>query len=274
MTMRGSVAGLWAGLLLAGGLTLSGCGHSEDEWQAKLKELQDTKNQLASEKDLHKKTKKELDDANAGNEMLRNRLKQAGVDISNLNANLEAQARALEDYRRRAEQLEQIKKRFETLRQKLAKLTSLGLHVTVRKNRMVVQLPGVVLFDSGAETLKKDGVKILSQVAQVIRDDPELKKRSYQVAGHTDSVALNGGKYKDNWGLSVMRAREVLAYLVDQKADGGQLDADKWSAAGYGETDPIKPNDSNENKQANRRCELVVLPDISEMLDIQSLATP
>lgn len=272
MTIRASEASRWLGLVLAGSLAIAGCGHSEDEWQAKLKEVQDLKNQLGSEKDLHKKTRKELDDANATAEQLRTRLKQAGVDISNLNANLEAQARALEDYRRRAEQLEQIKKRFETLRNKLQKLTSLGLNVTVRKNRMVIQLPGDVLFDSGAETLKKDGVKILAQVTDVIRGDPELKKRSYQVAGHTDSVALKGGKFKDNWGLSVMRAREVLAFIVDQKDDGGRLDPDKWSAAGYGDTDPVKPNDTPENKQANRRCELVVLPAIEEMLDIQSLA--
>jgi chemotaxis protein MotB len=255
------------------GTTALGCGYSEEEWQGKLREIQDMKNQLSAEQSAHGKTKKDLDETRKAVERLENQLRSAGADISNLEADKAAMARALEDYRRRAEQLEAIKKRFETLRNKLESLTKLGLKVTVRKNRMVIQLPGDVLFDTGRETLKKEGEKILGQVAQVIREDAELKKRSYQVAGHTDSDKLVGGKFKDNWGLSVMRAREVLAFLVGpQDKGGGGLDPERWSASGYGETDPVKLNDTPENKQANRRCELVVLPNVEEMLDLQSLA--
>ena len=184
---------------------------------------------------------------------------------------MEEQARALEDYKRRAEQLEAIKKRFELLREKLQALTKLGLNVTVRNNRMVIQLPGDVLFDSGRETLKKDGTEILVKVAEVIRNDAGLAARSFQVAGHTDDAPLQGGRFKDNWGLSVMRAREVLAFLVDASEKGGRLNPKKWSASGYGEMDPVKPNDTPENKQSNRRCELVVLPNVEEMLDLKTL---
>jgi chemotaxis protein MotB len=69
-----------------------------------------------------------------------------------------------------------------------------------------------------------------------------------------------------------MRAREVLVYLVSP-ADkgGGGLSPSRWSAAGYGETDPVKGNDSPEGKQSNRRCELVVVPNVEEMLDLKSL---
>jgi chemotaxis protein MotB len=194
------------------------------------------------------------------------------VDISNLNANLEQQARALEDFKRRAEQLEAIKKRFELLRAKLQALTKLGLNVTVRNNRMVIQLPGDVLFDPGKETLKKEGEAILLRVAEVVRGDSGLSQRSFQVAGHTDGDKLSGGRFKDNWGLSVMRAREVLSFLVTPTDKGGGLNPERWSAAGYGETDPVKPNDSPENKQSNRRCELVVLPNVEDMLDLKTLA--
>jgi chemotaxis protein MotB len=83
---------------------------------------------------------------------------------------------------------------------------------------------------------------------------------------------MSGGRYKDNWGLSVMRAREVLAFLIDPTdKGGGGLNPTKWSASGYGDTDPLKPNDSPENKQANRRCELVVVPNVEEMLDLKTL---
>jgi chemotaxis protein MotB len=112
------------------------------------------------------------------------------------------------------------------------------------------------------------------QVADVIRNDKELQARSFQVAGHTDNKPLAGGPYRDNWGLSVMRAREVLSFLVapvEGKNGGGGLPPDHWSAAGYGDTDPVVANDNPEGMQKNRRVELVVVPNVEEMLDLKSL---
>lgn len=254
--------------------SISGCGHSEEEWQAKLRENQNLQNQLNAEKSAHKKVDDELSDAQAQVEQLRQRLSKAGVDLSNLNADLAEQKAALEKLRRDKEQLDDIRKRFELLKQKLEALTKLGLSVTVRKNRMMIQLPGDVLFDSGRVDLKNDGKDILVKVADVIRNDAALNARSFQVAGHTDDKPLGGGPYKDNWGLSVMRAREVLKYLITptaEKAGGGGLPPDHWSAAGYGETDPIAPNDTPDNMRKNRRVELVVLPNVEEMLDLKSI---
>jgi chemotaxis protein MotB len=250
-------------------VALSACGHSEEEWQAKLKENQELQNQLNAEKAAHQKAEADLADASKQVDALKGQLKKAGVDLSNVNATVTEQAAALEKLRKDKEQLEQIRKRFELLKQKLEALTKLGLNVTVRKNRMTIQLPGDVLFDSGRTELKKDGKDILLKVAEVIRNDKDLNSRSFQVAGHTDNKPLGGGPYKDNWGLSVMRAREVLTFLIN--ANAGGLPPDHWSAAGYGDTDPVNANDSPENMQKNRRVELVVLPNVEEMLDLKSL---
>ncbi|HKQ71011.1 MAG TPA: OmpA family protein [Polyangiaceae bacterium] len=255
---------------------LAACGHSEEEWQAKLKENQELQNQLNAEKAAHQKAEADLSSAGNQIDALKGQLKKAGVDLSNVNADLAEQKSALEKLRKDKEQLEAIRKRFELLKQKLDSLTKLGLNVTVRKNRMTIQLPGDVLFDSGRTDLKKDGKDILLKVAEVIRNDKDLNARSFQVAGHTDNKPLGGGPYKDNWGLSVMRAREVLTYLVaaqGEKANGGGgLISDHWSAAGYGDTDPVASNEGAENMQKNRRVELVVLPNVEEMLDLKSLA--
>ena len=273
MSMRRTTSWLLLGSALFAFTGAAGCGYSEEEMQAKVREIEALKGQIADHERQNKKARGELDDAKAQIEQLKQQLKNAGVDISKLNANLEEQSKALEEYRRRAEQLEAIKKRFEMLRDKLQALTKLGLNVTVRNNRMVIQLPGDVLFDPGKETLKKDGQDILLKVAEVVRNDSALSQRSFQVAGHTDSDKLAGGRFKDNWGLSVMRAREVLAYLIETtEKGGGGLSPARWSAAGYGDTDPVKPNDTPENKLANRRCELVVLPNVEEMLDLKTLA--
>ena len=71
-----------------------------------------------------------------------------------------------------------------------------------------------------------------------------------------------------------MRARQVLIYLiaaVDAKDGGGGLDPNHLHAAGYGDTDPVGKNDTDDERKANRRVELVLMPDVEEMLDLKSL---
>ncbi len=252
--------------------TLIGCGYSEEEMRAKLREIDSLKGQLAAEEQQNSKFQRELDEAKATLDKLKGQLTDANVDVATLQKNVEEQAKALEEFRRRAAQLEEIRRRFEALRDKLQSLTKLGLTVTVRNNRMTIALPGDVLFDSGRETLKKGGEEILSQIAAVVRRDTDLSERDFQVAGHTDDRPYKIGVFKDNWGLSAMRAREVLQFLIGPADQGkGGLDPKHWSAAGYGDTDAVANNDTAEGRQANRRCELVVLPKLEEMIDLKSL---
>ncbi len=245
---------------LCGVLAATGCGYSEDQWQAQLAKY----NQLKADDDA------KLRDAQAKVDDLTRQLKDMGVEVTSTKASLDERQKALEEYQARARQLELIKERFEKLRAKLDELTKLGLAVNVRHNRMVISLPGDVLFDSGRETLKKDGQAILLKVAGVIKADPQLLGRDYQVAGHTDDKPLTRGPFKDNWGLSLMRAREVLVYLVDP-SKGGQLPLAHWSAAGFADTDPVASNDTDEGRQKNRRCELIVVPSLEEMLDLKAI---
>ncbi len=248
-----------------------GCAHSEDEWQAKVRESDDLKTRLDTEQAQARKARADLDESTAKIEQLKQQLKTAGVDVSNLNANLETQARALEEYRRHGEQVDASRRRLELLRSKLSPFAKQGVAVAVRNNRLVVQLPGDTLFDSGRETLKRDGKEMVLKVAEVIRSDPSLSARAFQVAGHVDAAPA-GGRFKDSFGFSVMRAREVLALLL-QPADkgGGGLNPSRWSAAGYGEVDPVKSNDTPEGKQANRRIEIVIVPAVEEVLDLKPL---
>ncbi|UQA60729.1 OmpA family protein [Polyangium aurulentum] len=273
---------IFAASTLVAALAL-GCGYSEEEWQAQL----DKYNKLMADKNASDaraaKLAADLEAEKARVADLSQKLQAAGVDIGKLNEGLQAAAtkvsslsstleereKALEEYRNRAKQLEAIKARFEMLRKKLDELTKLGLAVNIRKNRMVISLPGDVLFDSGRETLKKDGQAILVKVAGIIKNDPSLLGRDYQVAGHTDNKPLAGGVFRDNWGLSLMRAREVLLFLVNEK--GGQMPLARWSAAGFGDTDPIASNDTDEGRQKNRRCDIIVVPSVEEMLDLKAI---
>ncbi len=265
---------------------LSGCGYSEDEWQAQLAKYGQLNGQYQSEQKAHALAQQKLDAEKARVAQLQAELQKMGVNLDTLNSQLQQAGsekqqlassldqlkQALEEYKRRAAQLEQVKARFEALRNKLQKLVNLGLKVEIRKNRMVIRLPGDVLFASGEDKLKDEGLKVLDAVADVIRNDQQLTKRYFQVAGHTDNKALKGGRFKDNWGLSVMRAREVLVHLVSTVEEkGGGLSPERLHAAGFGETDPVSPNTTDEGRKQNRRVELVLMPDVEEMLDLKSL---
>src|SRR4051812_5606892 len=87
---------------------MTACGHSEEEWQAKLRESQELQNQLNAEKAAHQKAQGELDDAHGQVDKLRDDLKRAGVDLSNLNADLADQKAALEKLKKDKEALEAI----------------------------------------------------------------------------------------------------------------------------------------------------------------------
>src|SRR5450432_423160 len=265
-----------------------GCGYSESAWQAQLAKYNQLSQQDDKERAAHNADKKELDTQQQVVSQLKDQLEKMGVNVSTLNEqleqtgsqnktlakNLEEVNRALKEYQERAAQLERIKQRFEVLRDKLKKLTELGLKVEIRRNRMVIRLPGDVLFASGEDKLRPEGKKVLDAVAEVIRNDKQLSGRYFQIAGHTDNKPLKGGRFGDNWGLSAMRAREVLIYLIapaEAKEGGGGLSQERLHAAGYGDTDPVGKNDTDTERQQNRRVELVLLPDVEEMLDLKSL---
>ena len=253
-----------------------GCGYSEDEWQAQLAKYNALSNKNSELEAELERARARVADLTAKLEDMGIKLDAEGVAKEKLSQDMAQMKAALEEYRQRAQTLERIKHRFELLRSKLKKLTDLGLNVQIRNNRMVISLPGDVLFSSGQDKLRDDGINILAQVAQVIREDESLKNRLYQVAGHTDNQPLKRtvDKFHDNWGLSLMRARQVLVYLIsspEEKGGGGGLPATRWSAAGYGETDPVAGNDTPEGREKNRRVELILLPDVEEMLDLKSL---
>jgi chemotaxis protein MotB len=274
----------YVGLLLVAFSTLvfsTACGHSEDEWQgaqhdiAKLKADLDVANKRHADDDQkYAAAQQEIDDLNA-------KLKELGVGLSRSEDEKSKLRLAMSEYEARLKQLDDMKARFRDLKGRLDKLTSVGLKVVVRNNRMVIQLPGDILFDSGKDTLKPDGKKILKQVAEVVKGDSTLSTRNFQVAGHTDKEPF-AGAYFDNWGLSLMRARQVLAFLVAPDSrdahgipSGGGLDPTHWAAAGYGQMDPVVgtvDQQSREEEAKNRRVELVLQPNVEEMLNLKDLA--
>jgi chemotaxis protein MotB len=274
---------LGASLALTLGAMSTGCGYSEEEYQAQVHARERAEADLKAEQAAREKDKSDHDSAMARQSAL---MKKLGLDLNAAKMNAENLEAAMKQYKDRADQLEAIEKRFRDLRQRLDKLNAVGLKVVVRNNRMVIQLPGDVLFDSGKDVLKPKGEEVLLQVADVIKNDPTLSQRDFQVAGHTDNAKYPPtGLFKDNWGLSLARARQVLLFLTGTPGDpnakdkrkrhgGGGLNVKHWSAAGFGDTDPLVGSMDHQTKDEmgkNRRVELVLQPNVEEMLNISKI---
>jgi chemotaxis protein MotB len=255
-------------------LIFFGCGYSQEELDQHIRTADVLRSELADEQKA--RLKAEADYADALEELERTRAEALDRQqrLSSVSADLRTQQKALDEYSARLAELEKVRARFEALRAKLMELTKLGLQVQVRGNRMVILLPGDVLFDSGKDNLRTGGNSVILSVGEVIRSDPDLRDREFQVTGHTDDRPFQGGLFQDNWGLSAMRARSVVELLVRPTADGGAgLDASHFSAAGYGSTDPVGDNSTESGRALNRRVELVLLPELKEMLDLTSIDT-
>ncbi len=148
---------------------------------------------------------------------------------------------------------------------KFRKMIDAGkVHISVRRGRIVLSLHNDVLFDEGKTALKPEGKKALGEIAQTLRT---VSARSFQVAGHTDSLPI--GKNKDfasNWELSTARAVVVVQYLASQGVSGRSL-----SAAGYAEFDPVASNADATGRSKNRRIDISLVPNIEELISLPGM---
>ena len=99
----------------------------------------EARHQLKAQREAQKKAQADNAEAVKEIEDLKKQLTERGMNLENISASLAEQKKALEEYARRTEQLDAIRKRFELLSAKLQKLTQLGLQVEVRNNRMLIQ---------------------------------------------------------------------------------------------------------------------------------------
>jgi outer membrane protein OmpA-like peptidoglycan-associated protein len=103
-----------------------------------------------------------------------------------------------------------------------------------------------ILFDTGRASFKEETDQVLQAMVAIFKEYP---KASFAIEGHTDSV----GSKSSNQSLSERRANAVRDYLV---ANG--IAADRLTAAGYGEDNPIADNKTRAGRAENRRVEVTL----------------
>jgi len=230
------------------------------------REMQIRDAKLADAATVNADDTKKIDDLVLVNAEFSQRLKAAGQSVDHLASERGNLAQQLADVRAKLDELKRQQAaaearaaQFRDLLKSFQKMVDAGkLKVLMRRGRMLVELPNDVLFDSGKTAIKDKAA--IGEVARVLRT---MKGRTFQVAGHTDNVKIQGPKYPSNWELSTARAVELTKLLIEDGMDPATL-----SAAGYGEFAPVADNKSEDGRAKNRRIEIALIPDIEEMVKL------
>lgn len=124
---------------------------------------------------------------------------------------------------------------------------------TLVENKII--LPEAIFFAFDSDKIDKRSFKILDQIVKILKENDEVYEQ-LKIDGHTDSV----GSDAYNQDLSERRANSVRDYLI-QKG----VNADKLVAHGFGESQPVATNVTDEGRSENRRVEFnLVRPGIDE----------
>jgi chemotaxis protein MotB len=171
------------------------------------------------------------------------------------NAGLQALVDELSKSKKKLEQakadLERKSAEYQTLATSLQGDIEAGrVEVSELKGRLTVKMKDKILFASGSATIGAEGKVALSKVAEALRG---VQGRVIRIEGHTDDVPTGGGAFPTNWELSTARALAVVRYLQENGVDPSRL-----AGAGYGQYQPIAPNDTAEGRSQNRRIEIVL----------------
>jgi chemotaxis protein MotB len=258
-------------VLVAVGAMAVACGIPEEEYNAKVLEANELKKQLDAANQSNADLSAKVEALQVENGTLANRLSELGENVQKLLGEKGALATDLAATREREARL---RKEQEAQRARMAKyrkviekfqalVTSGKLKIRIVRGRMVVEMASNILFPSGKADLHDEGKNALAELAAILKTIPD---RDFQVAGHTDNVPIRSKRFKSNWELSTARAVTVVKFLQEAGVGPARL-----SASGYAEYQPAADNNTEAGKAANRRIEIVLMPNLDELPDLSGL---
>ncbi len=218
-----------------------------------------------------RETQKLLEELKAAQENLQKKedlLKQLSESLDNKKATLDELTFELEKRNARLAELEKIldaqKKIVQELKAKVSEallgFENNGLTVTMKNGKVYISLDEKLLFKSGSYEIDANGRNALRKLAGVLEKNPDIQ---ITIEGHTDNVPYNpgSGQLRDNWDLSVKRATTVVRVLLE----GTRIDPKRLTASGRSEYLPVDERNSADARQKNRRTEIILTPDLTEL---------
>ena len=124
------------------------------------------------------------------------------------------------------------------------------VQVEVGAGEVTIRLMGETAFDSGRANIKLQLRPLLLKIGSVLQDT----KGDVIIAGHTDNIPVQGGRYESNLKLSIARAAAVAEFLLDKS----MIEPQRLSTMGFGKYRPIESNNTPQGRKRNRRVEIIL----------------
>jgi len=220
------------------------------ETQKLLAELQAAQENLQKKEDLLRQLGQNLDTKKASLDELTFELEKKNARMTELEKILDAQKRIVQDLKNKVSEA-------------LLGFENNGLTVTMKNGKVYVSLDEKLLFKSASWDIDVNGKNALKKLANVLEKNPDIQ---VMIEGHTDNVPYNPGnsQLKDNWDLSVKRATTVIRVLLE----GSKIDAKRLSASGRSQYLPVDERNTTDARQKNRRTEIILTPDLTELYNL------
>jgi chemotaxis protein MotB len=127
-----------------------------------------------------------------------------------------------------------------------------SMRVNIEQRGLVITIVADnMLFQIGSADLQPSAQKILTPIAKLVGGITN----DVLVEGHSCDLPIHTERFPSNWELSSARASRVIRTLIEQY----KVPANRLAAAGYADTRPTAPNDSEDHRRWNRRVDVVVL---------------
>jgi len=212
-----------------------------------LAELQTAQENLQKKEDLLRQLEQNLDIKKASLDEMTFELEKRNARMTELEQILDAQKKIVQDLKNKVSEA-------------LLGFENKGLTVSMKNGKVYVSLDEKLLFKSASWEIDANGRNALKNLAGVLEKNPDIQ---ITIEGHTDNVPYNpsGGQLKDNWDLSVKRATTVVRVLIE----GSRIDPMRLTASGRSQYLPVDDRDSADARQKNRRTEIVLTPDLTEL---------
>ncbi len=235
-----------------------------------LAEIQKNQSQLQGREDAIKEMERQLYQRRQDQEKEaqrqqadRKKLDSLRTDLDKITADVEKKNADIAELQRALAQRDSVSRALrERVSDAMFGFEGKGLSVHQKDGRVYVSLDEKLLFQPGKYDVDSKGKEAILALSKVLVQHPEI---NVEVEGHTDDVPMKGtGQIKDNWDLSVMRATAIVRLLTT----AGKLDPKRVTASGRGEYFPLDPAKTPAARQKNRRTEIILIPQISQVLDL------
>lgn len=215
-----------------------------------LSQLQEAQENLKQKEEIMRQLEQTLDSKRASLDELKYELDKRNARLAEMEKILDYQKKIVQDLKGKVSDA-------------LLGFENNGLTVTMKNGKVYVSLDEKLLFKTASWDIDANGKNALKKLAGVLEKNPGIQ---VTIEGHTDNVPYRpgSGQLRDNWDLSVKRATTVVRVLVE----GSKISPKRLTASGRSEFLPVEPADTPEARQKNRRTEIILTPDLTELYEL------